>query len=168
MERTHVRIRHPEVEGTDLEPRDVRAFTEVLTVLSDQPEVAGADELYLVVSESGSEYTVDARDGSCTCPDAVHRDATCKHQRRVALATGARAVPAWVDADDVDAGLGEHTAATPRVAAADGGEGIVVAGDDGEILDENDDDDDTECACDGLPDGVPCWPCYRDGAAFDR
>jgi hypothetical protein len=88
--------------------------------------------------------------------------------RRVAFATGARAVPAWVDADDVDAGLGEHTAATPRVAAADGGEGIVVAGDDGEILDESDDGDDTECACDELPDGVPCWPCYRDGAAFDR
>ena len=160
--------------STDLEPRDVRALTEVLTVLPDQPEVAGADELYLVVSESGSEYTVDARDGSCTCPDAVHRDATCKHLRRVAFATGARAVPAWVDADDVDVGLGEHTAATPRVAAADGGEGIVVADDDGEILDESDDDtesndgDDTECACDELPDGVPCWPCYRDGAAFDR
>ena len=80
-----------EVEGTDLEPRDVRALTEVLTVLPDQPEVAGADELYLVVSESGSEYTVDARDESCTCPDAVHRDATCKHQRRIAFATGERA-----------------------------------------------------------------------------
>ena len=166
--RTHTEYDTPEVEGTDLEPRDVRALTEVLTVLPDQPEVAGADELYLVVSESGSEYTVDARDESCTCPDAVHRDATCKHLRRVAFATGARAVPAWVDAADVDVGLGEHTAATPRVAAADGGEGIVVADDDSEILDENNDGDDTECACDELPDGVPCWPCYRDGAAFDR
>ena len=44
-----------EVEGTDLEPRDVRALTEVLTVLPDQPEVAGADGLYLVVSQSGAE-----------------------------------------------------------------------------------------------------------------
>ena len=135
--------------STDLEPRDVRALTEVLTVLPDQPEVAGADELYLVVSESGSEYTVDARDESCTCPDAVHRDATCKHQRRVAFATGERAIPAWVDSDDVDDGLGEHidggVSASPVVAATDGGtDEIVVAGDQGEVLTDGRDDQDTD------------------------
>jgi len=130
--------------STDLEPRDVRALTEVLTVLPDQPEVAGADEMYLVVSASGSEYTVDARDGSCTCPDAVHRDATCKHQRRCAFATGERAIPAWVDPDDVDDGLGEHiddgVSARPRVAADGGTDEIVVAGDQGEILEDDTDD----------------------------
>ena len=151
-------------DSTDLEPRDVRALTEVLTVLPHQPEVAGADELYLVVSESGSEYTVDARDESCTCTDAVHRDATCKHQRRVAFATGARAAPAWVDADDVDAGLGEHTAATPRVAAADGGtNGIVVAGDDAEILDTDGDERPDDCQCWDAALTLPCFECYKAG-----
>jgi hypothetical protein len=48
-----------------------------------------------------------------------------------------------------------------------GESGIIVAGDDGEILDESDDDGD-DCACDELPEGVPCWPCYRDGATFDH
>ena len=150
-------------ESTDLEPRDVRALTECMSVLPDGGDV------YTVVGQNGGTYTVDAREGRCTCPDAEYNlngGEQCKHEIRVAYATGARAVPAWVDTGAVDAQLGEHTAATPRVAAADGGEGIVVADDDGEILDES--DDDTECACDELPDGVPCWPCYRDGAAFDR
>ncbi|WP_435346328.1 hypothetical protein [Haloarchaeobius sp. HRN-SO-5] len=35
---------------------------------------------------------------------------------------------------------------------------------DGADVDEND-----ECDCDDLPDGVPCWSCYRDAEAeFDR
>jgi len=46
-----------------------------------------------------------------------------------------------------------------------GESGIIVAGDDGEILDERDGED---CACDELPEGVPCWPCYRNGATFDH
>ena len=159
--------------STDLEPRDVRALTEVLTVLPDQPEVAGADELYLVVSESGSEYTVDARDGSCTCPDAVHRDATCKHQRRVAFATGERTIPAWVNAADVDDGLGEHidggVSASPVVAATDGGtEEIVVAGDDGEILtDGRDDQEDVVDLSEATGDRIYTyhWESYAQGAA---
>ena len=44
-----------EVEGTDLEPRDVRALTEYLTVLEDADRAAAADGLYLVVSQSGAE-----------------------------------------------------------------------------------------------------------------
>jgi hypothetical protein len=143
-----------------IEPRTERALSEVLTVLPDQPEVAGAPEMYLVVSESGSEYTVDRRDGSCTCPDALHRGARCKHLRRVAFATGERPLPVGVDG--VDPSLGEHTNTSPRVVAADGG--ILEAPDDGVILDEDDGED---CACSELPDGVPCWPCYRDGAAFN-
>ena len=43
-----------EIEGTDLDDRDVRALTEYLTVL---PEAPG---LYEVVSQSGESYTVDA------------------------------------------------------------------------------------------------------------
>ena len=48
-----------------------------------------------------------------------------------------------------------------------GESGIIVAGDDGEVLDDESDDDGDTCACDGLPEGVPCWSCYRDGVAFD-
>jgi len=159
-----------ETHGNEsIEPRTERALSEVLTVLPDQPEVAGAPEMFLVVSESGSEYTVDRRDGSCTCPDALHRGARCKHLRRVAFATGERPVPVGVD--DVDPSLGEHTAANPRPVASDGGTEMIVAGDDGEILDEpegeSESDDGEDCACDELPEGVPCWPCYRDGATFD-
>jgi hypothetical protein len=134
--------------ATTLDDRDVSALTEIMTVLEDVGRVRDADGLYLVVTESGGSYTVDGREGRCTCPDAEYRDATCKHQRRVAFATGARSVPAWVDRDAVDARLGEHVTAgadadtetdAPAV-ATDGGEEIVVAGDDGESLDGSDED----------------------------
>lgn len=123
-------------ESIDLDERDVRALTQYLTVLEDVGRAAGAEDLYLVVSESGKEYLVDARTDACECPDHEYRDATCKHRRRVAFATGERDVPTWVSDDDVAGDLGEHVDATPRQAAADGGE-IIVAGDDAEILDES-------------------------------
>ena len=28
-------------------------------------------------------------------------------------------------------------------------------------------DDDHDCDCDGLPEGVPCFSCYLDGVEFD-
>lgn len=153
-----------EVEGTDLEPRDARALTEYMTALPEGGDV------YTVVGENGGTYSVDARAGRCTCPDAEYRDARCKHQRRVAFATGERTIPAWVDPDDVDAQLGEHTDAAPAVAATDGGtDGIVVADDDGEILDESEGENESD---DGRPDDCQCWdasltlpcfPCYREG-----
>jgi len=116
-----------------------------MTVLEDVGCVRDADGLYLVVTESGGSYTVDGREGRCTCPDAEYRDATCKHQRRVAFATGARSVPTWVDRDAVDDHLGEHVTASADAdtetdalaVATDGGE-IVVAADDAELIDEDD------------------------------
>ena len=39
--------------------------------------------------------------------------------------------------DDVDEQLGEHTDATPQVAATDGGTRVIDAGDDAEILDDS-------------------------------
>jgi len=77
------------VEGTDLDDRDVRALTEYLTVL---PEAPG---LYEVVSQSGESYTVDVRNGACTCPDAEYHDPDggCKHCRRVHFETGREAIP---------------------------------------------------------------------------
>ncbi len=155
-----------EVEGTELDARDARALTEYMTALP-----LGGD-VYSVTTESGSEYRVDARTGRCTCPDAKHNLPTddgreqCKHFARVAYATGERPVPAWVDTDAVDPDLGAHVDATPRVAATDGG--IIEAGDDGEILDDEPASDDgrpDDCDCgDWNADAeLPCWPCYRDG-----
>lgn len=143
----------------ELDKRDVRALTEAMTVLPQ------GGEIHTVVSESGRSYTVDLREGRCTCPDAEYRldpSDSCKHERRAAYAVGDRPIPAWVDSDAVDPLLGEQTDATPRVVAADGG--IIEAGDDGEILDERDDRPD-ECNCGDWNEGVdlPCWPCYRDG-----
>jgi len=123
-----------------IDARDARALTECMTVLADVGEARGADGLYRVVGENGDTYTVDARSGACTCPDARHRnpDGGCKHARRVAYATGERGVPAFVDTDAVDAQLGAHVDATPQVAAADGGGEIIDAGDEGEILGRRD------------------------------
>lgn len=92
-------------ESIDLEPRDVRALTQYLTVLDDVGRARGADGLYLVVSQSGSEYLVDGRTGACECSDHEYRDVHCKHARRVDFATGKRAIPAGVDIDGL---LGEH------------------------------------------------------------
>jgi hypothetical protein len=74
---------------TAVEPRTLRAINQTFSVLPEIGRAKGADDLYLVVSESGKEYLVDARDWSCECKDAIHRDVRCKHQRRVALQTGA-------------------------------------------------------------------------------
>jgi hypothetical protein len=151
-----------EVEGTDLAPRAARALTECMTVLAE-----GGD-IYTVVGQNGGTYTVDAREGRCTCPDAEYRDATCKHQRRVAFATGERSVPAWVDTDAVDPQLGEHVDGGPRQVATDGGSDVIDAGDDGVILegDDNDDGRPDDCDCWDADAELPCWPCYRDG--FDE
>ncbi|MFC7158012.1 SWIM zinc finger family protein [Halomarina halobia] len=123
----------------ELDPRDVRALTHYLLVVEDAPD------LYLVYGEGGDEYTVDARTGACTCPDHEYRGVTCKHARRVAFETGARDVPADADRDamdpllvealeDVDRATGDDEQ-DPAV-ATDGG--LIVAGDDGEVLEGED------------------------------
>jgi len=142
-----------------IEPRTERALTESMVVL---PE--GGDVFTVVGENGGGEYRVDGREGRCTCPDHKHRGATCKHQRRLAFARGERPVPAGVEG--VDPLLGEHVDGHPRAVATDGGEEILVAGDEGEILDESDGDDrPEECDCGewNADTDLPCWPCYRDG-----
>ncbi|MXV62096.1 hypothetical protein GS429_08480 [Natronorubrum sp. JWXQ-INN-674] len=93
---------------------DRRALTEYLTVIEDIGRVRGCDGQYLAVSESGSEYLVDARLMTCECPDHRFRDRECKHIKRVAFATGARPVPPIVDQEDVAGELGEHVSGEPR------------------------------------------------------
>jgi hypothetical protein len=142
---------------TDLEQRDIRALTEKMTVL---PEGGG---VYSVTTESGSEYLIDSREGRCTCPDVTHRDVTCKHQKRVAYATGEVAIPDWMDSDAIDSHLGEHVEGTPKVAVADGGD-VIVAGDDAEILDTDEEDGrPDDCQCWDPDNELPCFPCWREG-----
>lgn len=143
----------------DFEQRDVRALTECMTVLPEGGDV------FSVSTESGSEYTVDTRESRCTCPDATYNDAHCKHLRRVAYATGSKPLPEWAERDAVDGLLGEHTDASPTVAVADGGNEIIVAGDDAEILDGEDSEDGRpeDCQCWDPDNELPCWPCYREG-----
>lgn len=142
------------LESTDLDQRDVRALTEYMTTLP-----LGGD-VYSVTTQSGSEYRVDALKGRCTCPDAEYNLPTddgrkrCKHAARVAFATGERPIPAWVDADEVDAQLGEHVEETPKVAATDGG--VTLA----EFTAGAEDDED-ECWCDDYD--FPCFDCYNAG-----
>jgi predicted nucleic acid-binding Zn finger protein len=151
---------------TELDARDVRALTEYMTVL---PE--GGDVYTVVGQNENGEYRVDAREGRCTCPDYKHNLPTadgrerCKHAARVAYATGERSVPAWVDTDAVDPQLGEHVDGGPRQVATDGGSDVIDAGDDGVILegDDNDDGRPDDCDCWDADAELPCWPCYRDG-----
>lgn len=79
--------------------RDVRALTEYLAICEDGPG------MYLVMNTDGDAYTVDTESGACTCPDAQHNlrpGETCKHARRVAYETGAKAIPAWCDRSAID------------------------------------------------------------------
>jgi predicted nucleic acid-binding Zn finger protein len=109
-----------------LDDRDVRALTERMTVMPDVGDARGADDLYTVVSHSGSQYLVDARHGRCSCPDAEYNLPTddgrerCKHVARAEYVTGERPVPSWVDASAIDECIGVGVD-TPAV-AADGGE----------------------------------------------
>ena len=50
-------------------------------------EAAGEDGEYTVFSGSGSSYTVNLPEGTCTCPDG-QRGAWCKHAHRAAFVTG--------------------------------------------------------------------------------
>jgi hypothetical protein len=83
-----------ELDGNErINSRTERALTQYLTVLADVGQVKGADDLFLVVSQSGTEYLVDRREGRCTCPDHEHRGVRCKHLWRVAFATSDEPVP---------------------------------------------------------------------------
>jgi predicted nucleic acid-binding Zn finger protein len=150
---------------TELNPRDTRALTEKMAVLLE-----GGDIYTVVGQNGGGEYTVDLHEGQCTCPDAQYNldgNEACKHELRARYAIGDRPIPTWADTEAVDAQLGTHVNGEPERVAADGGTKIVIAGDEGEVLEDDVDEDGRpdECNCgdwnaDTEP---PCWPCYRDG-----
>ncbi|CAM2767643.1 hypothetical protein PNP85_08865 [Halobacterium salinarum] len=149
---------------TDLPKRAIRALTEKMTVLPDTGRVNDADDLYLVVSESGSEYLVDAREGACDCPDARHNlaaDDSCKHERRVRYATGETLIPEWTNADAIDPQLGTHTSTNPVRAAADGGI-VAESDDDSPPLDASKRGECDNDWCDGSNgDSLPCFDCFE-------
>jgi|GEM_PF-6614103 hypothetical protein len=91
-------------ERTDDERRGVEAVAKRVSRALDgffHVEAAGDNSKYTVFSGSGETYTVDASDGSCTCPDG-QRGSWCKHAHRVAFVTGE--VP---DIDGVHGGVDE-------------------------------------------------------------
>ncbi|WP_324757115.1 hypothetical protein [Haloarcula montana] len=111
----------PATDTFELDERDARALTEVMTVLDDTPRVAGAPDMFLVVSGSGSSYVVDAREGACECWDDSTRSAGCKHRRRTAFATGQRPIPSWADREAIDDDLGRFVAGEPDYQHFDNG-----------------------------------------------
>ena len=147
-----------EVESIAAKPRLRRAVTECMTVIHE-----GGD-IYSVTSESGREYTVDACDGRCDCPDAQYNlasDDLCKHAYRVAVVRGKRVLPAAIDRDEVDPMLGTAVETTPVAVATDGGTVHATEATDDET-ETCDHERPADCGCWGQDD-LPCWPCYRDG-----
>jgi hypothetical protein len=102
-----------ESSGTDVEQRTLRAATESITLLETGPRVEGSDGLYEAVSQSGARdgdgpdtYVVNARRVACECPDHEHRNARCKHLRRLELIKGERELPVSIPAEDVNSNIG--------------------------------------------------------------
>jgi hypothetical protein len=99
-----------------------------------QPITDDSLTVVTVTTGSGSTYTVDVREGRCTCPDHKHRNATCKHLRRARVSLAHDSVDSETLARlDIDAGLGAN-APGPVVTTSDGG---VVGGDGAELVDDD-------------------------------
>ncbi|MBX0325829.1 SWIM zinc finger domain-containing protein [Halomicroarcula sp. F13] len=102
------------------------------------------------------EYLVQIEDGvpvSCTCPADEHFEGACKHRVGVAIR---RPIVDLVTDVQLRADGGE--AMRPSARGEQSNSERVASVSQGE--EEKTDDD---CECDGLPDSVPCWPCFRDG-----
>jgi hypothetical protein len=142
----------PVEQELGVKPRLHRAVTEYLTV------VHKGGGIYTVSSQSGREYTVDAREARCDCADAQYNlddDELCKHDYRVEVVRGERAIPAPVNRGDVDPMLAAAVDTTPVAVATDGGVVAEALDDEGERPDD--------CQCWDVDADLPCWPCYRDG-----
>ena len=161
---------HEKAAEYDLDARDVRALTSVMSVLDEQdPRIAGRDGRFLVISASGKEYEVDTNERTCTCPDFEHNlpienpdgsvRHSCKHIARCTYEAGQRPIPSWIDRDALDDQIGVHVSTTPRMAPG------AVATDGG---DADDDDRPADCCCVEPEDhptdgGLPCFPCWNAG-----
>ncbi|WP_122088645.1 hypothetical protein [Halalkalicoccus subterraneus] len=115
-------------EGID--KRTIRAATESMRI----DHHAGQPDEFNVYSESGSVYCVRLITETCDCPSSKYHDGPCKHQRRVEMELGRRAVPDLDETTDVEMmiaaredyrGLGdstvEHRPVDDAVVVTDGG-----------------------------------------------
>ncbi|MCU4974862.1 SWIM zinc finger family protein [Halobacteria archaeon AArc-m2/3/4] len=156
-------------ECNDLDARDVRALTEVMSVLDEQdPRICGADDLYLVVSGSGREYLVDIREGACECPDFQYNLPTkdgrrlCKHAARITYETGMRPIPSWVDPNALDDQIGMHVDAEPVFARDLEEDHEEIESDDSasRAIADGGRERPVDCCCQG---DLPCYMCWREG-----
>jgi hypothetical protein len=85
------------------EKRTVAALTQPMTIYEDDPATSYPEEV--AVYHRGTRYLVNPTTGYCDCDDHFYRNTECKHQRRVAFELGERPIPAWANADALDAGL---------------------------------------------------------------
>lgn len=123
---------------------------------------SGMFDVYSANDGHNKIYTVDLREERCICPDHHHREAECKHIRRVKLGLEIMPVPEEIELDgclvdtrerygaDIDPNdlIDAHTpnSTVQEAVATDGGQlvetdtdtEIIDAGDDGEILDDSD------------------------------
>jgi hypothetical protein len=143
---------------TGVEDRTLRALEEPMSVLPDAVDAVGMVE---VVSHTGETYVVDVHGGNCECPDASYRlddDELCKHSRVARFVLGVDAVPAEaLENADVNPNLGAFVEdfGGVHVATTDGG--VIEAGDDAEVLG---DDEREECdVCAELDDDLGCFEC---------
>ncbi|MFC7215115.1 SWIM zinc finger family protein [Saliphagus sp. GCM10025334] len=159
-----------------LDRRDVRALTEYMTVMEHALEVAGADGLFLVVTQSGKAYTVDVLDEPrCTCPDAQHNlptaegRRTCKHASRVTYETGMRPIPEWVNRGALESQLLEarHVDGEPVFAAdhaADHRDDAEAGSDERDgprrAIADGGHERPVDCCC---VSDLPCFMCWRAG-----
>jgi len=152
----------PEAQ-TEYNQRQLRAVEEYLTVMPDAVEGEGRVR---VVSQSGENYVVDTQTEACECPDFEHRggdeNGRCKHVYRALWATGREALPvALVEQAEIEPNFGVFVDKSEiRYATADGG--IVAAGDDAELIDEDD-----ECeACAEMGD-MKCFECHMEERGYE-
>jgi hypothetical protein len=144
----------------DIEPRTERALTECMTVLPNHGRAAGAPGLFIVVGENDENdqtYLADTRSNTCECGDDEYNlddQEACKHVRRAEIAAGDRPVPADVLGDiEIDSTFGAQVDASAKFATADGG---IIDGETGNLLEENDDEPESESESE-----VNIWSCPR-------
>jgi len=107
----------------DPDTRDIRALSEAMVVLPERLTIPSDDVApgMVLVQTTDESYVVDPALGACTCPDARHRapDGGCKHVRRVRFETGARALPPWLDSDELGHGFRQFVSAGGDAPEAD-------------------------------------------------
>jgi len=162
------------IDHETIDRRDMRALTECMTVMEHAPEVAGADGLFLVITESGATYIVDVlNEARCTCPDAQYNlpteegRRTCKHAARVTYETGMRPIPTWANRDSIESQLleahhvdGHPVFAVDQRAVKDEEDDIAATNGRRQVVADGGRERPVDCCC---GDDLPCFMCWQEG-----